>query len=575
MQIFFFFMRSRGINMNRYVAYFVGLSILSLSSMAKNASNIADTIIVNGNVYTADPTNRFAQAIAILDGDIIFVGATNEVLKLADDKTVVIDAKGKQVLPGFIDNHNHVFEAASEAGGNCELSPEATAKEQLPLLKLCKQEAEPNQWVIGWGHTIDFTLDENSKFTPLEVIDSVFTQQPVIIMEQTSHSMWVNSVALKLAGIDKYTSDPQGGKIMRDEDTGELLGILIDNAGDIVIEQAWNSLNNKFAKSYDGLLYGLHKSSQNGITTIGDGRLYWKRGWYEVWKAVESDEKLKVRVSLRPWIYPHIAKEEQLAFLRKVYNSDKQSLIIVDQVKMYSDGIIINGSAKLILPYKFTYFPDSPYGFNYIPQKQMGSWLTSLDKIGYGAHVHAIGDGAVRETLNAIEVARKAGSKQIYNMTHIEMVDKADINRFKTLEVDADYQIGSEYIGNSEHDWAIPFIGEKRSHNLMPLRQLYDSGANITLSSDWNVNPLSPLAGIANAIKLKDNGLPNLEAAIDAYTINASKALGLTHITGSIEVGKSADIVVLDRNILDKKASEITNAKVTHTILKGEVVYRQ
>lgn len=561
--------------MHRLLGYLIGFSMLSFSSVAKNASNIADTIIVNGNVYTANPAERYAQALAILDGDIIFVGATKEALKLADDKTDVIDAKGMQVLPGFIDNHNHVFEAASEAGGNCELSGKATPVEQLPLLKLCKEKAEPNQWVIGWGHTIDMTLDENSQLTPLDVMDSVFTQQPVIIMEQTSHSMWVNSVALALAGIDKDTPDPQGGKIMRDEDTGELLGILIDNAGDIVIEQAWNSINDKFAKSYDGLLNGLYESSQNGITTIGDGRLYWKRGWYEVWKAVESDDELKVRVSLRPWIYPHIAKKEQLAFLKKVQSSDKQSLLIVDQVKMYSDGILINGSAKLIKPYKFTYFPDSPYGFNYIPQKQMQAWLISLDKIGYGAHVHAIGDSAVRETLNAIEVARKAGSKQIYNMTHIEMVDKADIHRFKALDVDADYQIGSEYIGNEDHDWAIPFIGKNRSHNLMPLRKLYDTGANITLSSDWNVNPLSPLASIANAIKLKDNGLPTVEAAIDAYTINAAKALGLTQVTGSIEVGKSADIVILDRNILGKKAGKIVNAQVKHTILQGEVVYRQ
>lgn len=561
--------------MNRLLIGFLGFGIISFGVAAVSTSNIPDTVIVNGNVYTANPSERYAQAIAIHDGKIIFMGATRDVLELADDDTDVIDAKGRQVLPGFIDNHNHVFEAASEAGGSCELSPEATAVAQLPFLKLCKEDAEPNQWVIGWGHTIDLILVEDSELTPLEVIDSLFPHQPVIIMEQTSHSMWVNSVALELAGIDKDTPDPQGGRIMRDEDTGESLGILIDNAGDIVIEQAWNSLNNKFAKSYNGLLNGLHESTENGITTIGDGRLYWKRGWYDVWKAAESAGELNVRVSLRPWIYPHVAKKEQLAFLKKVHSSEKESLLIVDQVKMYSDGILINGSAKLIKPYHFTYFPDSPYGFNYIPQKQMESWLTSLNKIGYGAHIHAIGDGAVRETLNAIESARKAGINRKYNMTHLEMVDKADVNRFKALNVDADYQIGSDYIGNGDHDWAIPFVGKKRSHNLMPLRQLYDSGANVTLSSDWNVNPLSPLAGIANAIKLKKHGLPSVEAAINAYTINAAKALGLTQVTGSIEVGKSADIVILDRNILGKKARDIAIAQVTHTILQGEVVYER
>lgn len=560
--------------MTRFINCILGLSLYTLTSEVSALSQGVESIIINAQIYTATAKQPYAQALAIDNGKITFVGTTDEVLTLTGDATHVIDAKGKQVLPGFVDNHNHVFEAASEAGGSCELSPDATPVEQIPFLEICEEKAESNQWIIGWGHTIDKTLDEDSELTPLDVIDSVFPTRPVIIMEQTSHSMWVNSAALKMAGISKNTPDPQGGRIMHDE-TGELLGILVDNAGDIVIEQAWNSLSDKFNKSYDGLLNGLHASTEKGVTTIGDGRLYWKRGWYEVWKAVEADKELNVRVSLRPWIYPHIPMQQQMAFLKKVQNPNKDALLIVDQVKLYSDGILINGSAKLVKPYEFTYFPESPYGFNYIPQMQMQTWLTSLDKIGYGAHIHAIGDGAVRETLNAVEHARKAGSKRIYNMTHVEMVDKADVPRFKALKVDADFQIGSDFVGRNDHGWAIPFVGKARSYRLMPLRELYNSGANITLSSDWNVNPLSPLAGISNAIKLKKHGLPTIEAAIDAYTINAAKALGLEKVTGTLEVGKSADIVILDRVILGKRSQQIASATVTHTILQGEIVYEQ
>ncbi len=553
--------------------FYTGVLLAQGTPLAAAESAKADFILTNAQIYTANPDQPFAEAIAVKDGKIAAVGQSAIVADWVDEATEVIDLKGQQVLPGFIDNHNHIFEAASEAGGNCELSPEATPSEQTPYLRRCLENSTPDQWVIGWGHSIDLTLSDEEENTPLTIIDRIFPDRPVIIMEQTSHSMWVNSVALARAGINRTTPNPQGGKIMKDPETGELLGILIDNAGDQVMEQAWNSLQNQFSQSYDGLLNGLHEAAENGITTVGDGRLYWKRGWYEVWKAVQADGQLTARVSVRPWIYPHIKQAEQLDFLKRIQNGNKNSLLIVDQVKMYSDGIIVNGTAKTLAPYTFTYFPESPYGINYIPPQQMTSWLTALADIGYGAHIHAIGDGGVRDAMDAIETARKAGSQQHYAMTHIEMIDPADMNRFASLNIDADFQVGSDYLGNADHDWAVPLIGKQRAHQLIPLREVYDSGANVTLSSDWNVNPLSPLAGIANAVKLKDRGLPNVRAAVDAYTINAASALGLETVTGSIEVGKSADIVVLDRQIMDKSHQAIKNAKVVMTLLQGKEVF--
>lgn len=564
--------------MNTSIAIPFALLLLVLGLSHVNVAlafdaKIADRIFVNAKVYTANPAQPFSEAVAIKDQTILFVGSGNDAAEFMGDATETIDLKGKLLLPGFIDIHNHIFEAASEAGGNCELSAEATPSKQLPYLRYCLENSQPGEWVIGWGHTIELTMSDEEELTPLEIIDSIFKDRPVIIMEQTSHSMWVNSVALAQVGITVNTPDPQGGKIMKDPESGELMGILVDNAGDIVMAQAWNSLDNKFSQSYDGLLNGLHEAAQNGITTVGDGRLYWKRGWYDVWKAVQAGGELTARVSLRPWVYPHIKQSEQLKFLKDIYSSDKQQLLIVDQVKMYSDGIIVNGTAKILSPYSFTYFPESPYGINYIPPEQMVSWLKALDRIGYGAHIHAIGDGGVRESLDSIESVRKAGSKQHYNITHVEMVSAADISRFKSLNVDADFQVGADYLGKADHNWATPLIGKDRAHNLIPLREIYDTGANVTLSSDWNVNPISPLAGIANAVKLREKGLPDVRAAIDAYTINAAKALGLESVAGSIEVGKSADLVILDRNIIGQTPDIIKSAKVIQTVLQGETVY--
>ncbi|MDG9666615.1 amidohydrolase [Hahella sp. CR1] len=551
----------------------LALSLCAATTEAATSNDsAADLAFINAVVYTADAQKPMAQAVATRNGVILAVGDTAEIESLMDENTQVIDIKGRLLLPGFIDNHNHVFEAASSAGGDCELAPDLTPSEQLPYLRQCRETSQPDQWVIGWGHTIDATLDGEGP-TPLQVIDSVFPDRPVVIMEQTSHSMWVNSVALRLAGINADTPDPQGGRIMKDPETGELNGVIVDNAGDIVMEQAWNSLRNKFEVSYDGLLSGLAEAARYGVTTIGDGRLYWKRGWYDVWRAVAADGELTARVSLRPWIYPHVPQQEQLDFLSSIYNPDPNGLLIVNQVKMYSDGILVNGTAKTLQPYDFTYFPQSPYGLNYLPQAVMQDWLVKLDRLGYGAHIHAIGDGGVRESLNAIGAARQAGSQRRYNMTHLELVDASDMDRFKALQVDADFQVGSDYIGAADHSWAEPLIGKQRAHRLIPLGEVYASGANVTLSSDWNVNPINPMAAIANAVQLKERGLPNVRAALDAYTINAANALGLEAITGSIRVGKSADFVVLDRNILDAAPQFIRQAQVMMTWLRGEEVY--
>jgi predicted amidohydrolase YtcJ len=265
----------------------------------------------------------------------------------------------------------------------------------------------------------------------------------------------------------------------------------------------------------------------------------------------------------------------QLGYLKKIHASDSSQRLIVDQVKMYSDGIFINGTAKTLAPYLDTYIPDQPYGLNYIPPVDMEKWLAALDEIGYSAHIHAIGDGAIRESLNAIEKVRRHGSTKPYTLTHVELIDNDDIPRFAELNVTADFQVGSNYVANNDHQWANAFLGALRAHALMNLRAIFTSGANLTLSSDWNVHDINPLVGIANSIHMGSKGLPNVKAAIDAYSINAAKSLGISDITGSISVGKSADFVVLDRDITKVAVEDIPSAKFMMTMLQGEVVYSQ
>ncbi|AHA72937.1 amidohydrolase [Bacillus thuringiensis] len=538
-----------------------------------------NVVFKNGTIYTSNEKPDIVEAVAVKEGKITFVGSNKDVEEFINEDTKVVDLQGRFILPGFVDNHNHIFEAKSPAAGNCSVSPDASLQKQRSYLKACKKGVKDGEWISGTGFSLEELLkdmDEKSEHqTPLQVLDEFFPNNPVLIMERTSHSVWVNSKALELAGINRDTKDPQGGRIIRDSETGEPFGILYDTAGDIVMEKAWNSQPNLFEKNYEGLLDGLDEVAKNGITTVGDGRLYWKRGWLDVWNKVNDEKKLTSRVVLRPWVYPNLNEAEQMEYFKKIKRDDVSSRMLINQVKMYSDGISINSTAKTLEKYKFEWFTGTPYGLNYIPEEKMKWWLTELNKIGYGALIHTIGDGGVRESLNAIEAAKKEGANQPYTLTHVEMVEDSDIDRFAKLGISADFQVGHDFAEDPKQSWASTYFTNQQMKRIMPLGRIWKTGANVSLSSDWDVNELNPLVTISNALSIDEKGLSDVYAAIDAYTIKPAKALGLDNITGSIEVGKSADMVLLNEDITKMSADKIPNAKVLVTVLQGEVVYHK
>ncbi|MFJ1103564.1 amidohydrolase [Bacillus sp. RA(2023)] len=538
-----------------------------------------NVVFKNGTIYTSNGKQDIVEAVAVKEGKITFVGSNKDVEGYINEDTKVVDLQGHFILPGFVDNHNHIFEAKSPAAGNCSVSPDASLQEQRSYLNTCKKGVKDGEWISGTGFSLEELLkdmDEKSEQqTPLQVLDELFPNNPVLIMERTSHSVWVNSKALEVVGINKETKDPQGGRIIRDSETGEPFGILYDTAGDIVMEKAWNSQPNLFEKNYEGLLDGLDEVAKNGITTVGDGRLYWKRGWLDVWNKVNDEKKLTSRVVLRPWVYPNLNEAEQMEYFKKIKRDDVSSRMLINQVKMYSDGISINSTAKILEKYKFEWFKGTPYGLNYIPEEKMKWWLTELNKIGYGALIHTIGDGGVRESLNAIESAKKEGANQPYTLTHVEMVEDSDINRFAKLGISADFQVGHDFAEDPKQSWASAYFTNQQMERIMPLGRIWKTGANVSLSSDWDVNELNPLVTISNALSIDENGLSDVYAAIDAYTIKPAKALGLDNVTGSIEVGKSADMILLNEDITKMSADKIPDAKVLVTVLQGEVVYHK
>lgn len=556
-------------------ALLLNLMLSPVSAKANNYDELAeaDMVLINANIHTLEAQLPKAQALAVRDGYIVELGDSATIQQWIGDETEIIDAEGLTVLPGFIDTHNHVFEGASEAGGNCELDPSLTLSELSPILEDCAAEVtKPGDWVMGYGHQLNALLNEDIPETPREILDEIFPENPVVIMEESSHSMLVNSRALQLIGFDADTPHPQGGIIMKDEDTGELNGILFDNAGDMVFELAWNSQSDLFNKSYAGLQLGLQEVASNGITTVGDGRMYWQRGWFDVWRQAAKDEALTARVSVRPWIYPDLDADEQLAYLREIQSDDVEDLLVVNQVKMYIDGVMHFGTAKVARPYDWSWQTNVPTGLYYITPEDLQNWLPALDKIGYGAHIHAIGDLGISQAIDAIAKVRGKGSDQLYGLTHLEMVQRKDYVRFSRFGIDADFQAGAAFF--AQHDWAVPYVGKARAKKMLQMRGVYDAGANVTFSSDWTVNDMNPLVAIANSVRLrKKQGLPDIKAALKAATINGARALGLDDVTGSLKVGKAADFVILSKDITKLSAEHIQKTQIYTTVLMGDVVF--
>ena len=234
------------------------------------------TIYTNGSIYTVNPKQPWAEALVIKEGVIEFIGSTKDAKGYVTSNSEVINLNGKMVMPGFHDVHIHPLESGSD-NTHFSLDIEETNPENyISVIKKAARRHPNAEWLIGYGHDIHTLLEANRN--PLAILDDAVSDRPVIIMEQTSHSMWVNSKALELAGMNMNTPNPVGGVILKDEDN-QLMGILIDNAGNIAMELAMKPTPKKDENDYYGLTdFVLPELAKHGITSIADARTYWKRG---------------------------------------------------------------------------------------------------------------------------------------------------------------------------------------------------------------------------------------------------------------------------------------------------------
>lgn len=531
------------------------------------------TIVRNADVYTVDESRSRAEAFAYdTAGVIIAVGSEADLLtELGADRVEganVIDAGGRLILPGFQDAHVHVLEAGIN-GEVCFFPDGLTLDDYEALAVDCADEQADSDWVRAAGASL-FDLRDTTEL-PLEVLDRAVPDRPAVVLDNLGHAVWTNSLGLEAAGISADAPNPQGGVFHRTAD-GDLTGLLLEDAQQLVR----NAAAPDDATNHRGLLSALDELARNGITTISDAGGYWGQNHPATWQRAADAGELTVRAFNSLYVYPDLDIDAQLAEFELRLTNDTESLLQFDTAKVYVDGILDLGTAKLLEPYDVPIDANYPNGFDYFTADQLRTYVAELHAIGYRINFHAIGDAAVRDALDAIEAIEDspdAIAERRHRSTHTYLVDPADITRFADLGVTVDHQQSADAVVTDYHDFLAGFIGE-RAYDLIPTATLLTAGASMSLSSDWDAGPLPPLGTIERSLTREVNAVPDLDTAIALATADAAFALGHDDRTGSIEVGKQADWILLDQNIFEGAAESIDDAAVLLTVLAGIEVYR-
>ncbi len=526
------------------------------------------TVVVNANVYTVDANQGWAEAFAYDEaGVIIAVGAEADVRAVAGEGPTVIDAGDKMVLPGFQDAHVHVPEAGINAE-MCFFPRGLTLSDYEALATDCDGEQGESDWVRAAGASL-FDLRDTDE-SPLAVLDRAVPDRPAIVLDDLGHAVWTNTLGLEAAGIRPDDPDPQGGVFHRDA-SGHLSGLLLEDAQQLVR----NAAAPDDETNYRGLLLAMEELAANGVTTVSDAGGYWGQNHPAAWERALAEGTLTVRAANSLYVYPGLPIDEQLAELEARFSNDSGWLRF-DTAKVYVDGILDLGTASLLGPYDVPVDEHYPSGFNYFTPEQLSTYVNELHTIGYRISFHVIGDKAVRDALDVIEAiddnAQSIADRR-HRTTHTYLVHPDDLPRFAEIGVIADFQQSADAVATDYHEFLAEFVGDQ-AFDLIPTAQLIEANATVTLSSDWDAGPLPPLGTIERSLTRDANAVPDLETALAMHTIDAAYALGHHDTTGSIEVGKFADYVVLQHNLFDLDPADIDDTTILFTVVAGTPVHQ-
>jgi predicted amidohydrolase YtcJ len=536
----------------------------------------ADLVLTNGCVHPVAPGASDGEAVAIAGGRIVAFGSTAEIVELAGPATEVIDLEGGLVLPGFQDAHIHLAGSGLELL-QCDLNESTSPGEHLATIARYAAEHPDDEWIVGGGWSMD---DFGGPMPARHLLDEAVPGRAVALTTRDAHSLWASTRAFELAGIGAATPDPPGGVIEREPDgtpAGTVHELAIRLFEKVLPEPSQADRDEGFRRAQSIML-------RLGITACQEAN-----GWPAL---VETYRRAVERGELTLRLEGNLAWDperghEQLVELVERRAAARRGRMRMRGAKLFQDGVMENFTAGMLEPYLGAdAAPTDNAGLSLYPPDELDRIVTALDAEGFQVHVHALGERAVREALDALEAALRAnGSRDArHHLAHLQVVRPDDLPRFAGLGVVANVTPYWAVLSGYVADLTLPYVSEDAGRRMYPFASLHRAGARLAFGSDWSVSTPDPLLQLEVAVSrmlpeepdaepfLPDERL-DLRTAIAAATLGSAYVNGLDDVTGTIEPGKLADLVVLRDDILAPGGPSPSETDVALTLVEGEIAY--
>ena len=536
----------------------------------------ANLILINGKIESMEDMAPEASAVAVIGDRIAYVGNDRDALSLQGNETIVIDLKGKSALPGFIESHAHpIIYAETLLGVDCGGPNTTSLKMLLKSLESKAAQTPKGTWIKGWGW-------DDSKFEERRVpsrwdLDAISTDHPVVLARQCGHTVVANSLALQLSGIGKDTQDPpEGGHVVKDPATGEPTGILQERAQELLLQVPISREDYK-----RGFLLAQQEFAKKGVTTIHD--MTTQPLGIRIYQELLRDENLTVRIRMWPFAVTANQFEGMMDTLIQlgIESGFGSTMLNVQGSKFLLDGGIGGKTAAVSKP-----FEDDPDNMNnrgimyYSKDEPLAELVTRSLLAGLRVSLHAIGDRAIEQALNVIEIAqKKTGKTGMRNrIEHCTIPNAGQIDRIKDLKIAVGASTGFIYSIGAAHYYN---LGTERCNHVFPMKTFKEKRIVAAGNSDAPVCDLNPILGVYSIVTRNamsghnlgtDECLPVVDA-LRAYTINAAYLGFDEKLIGSLQAGKFADIVVLDRDPLTVDPLSLKDIQVVMTIMNGKIIY--
>jgi len=541
----------------------LGMGTMGLLVLNSCSTSSPELILHNANIYTSDPKQPKSQAIAISNGKIVAVGTDKDILYLSSSKTHKIDMGGKTITPGFIDAHSHPAYSGNAHLRNvdCDLR---SIKEIQDALKEASLKKPPGEWIFGFKY--DDTKTAEGRYITRYDLDLITAEHPIKIVHRGGHTAYVNSMALKLANIDRNTPTPEGGEIVRDED-GEPTGLLKENAVDLVNQLAPEEFTTQDRQ--EGVRIITEMMSKSGVTSVTDayGGQADLKAYHDAYNAGELSSRIYCMIG-----YYEI--DDMIA--QGIKTGDGDNWIRIGGMKLTCDGSISERTARLSEPYVGR--PDD-FGIIVMDEEELYSYAIKAHKANWQIGIHANGDVGIDKSLNVFERIQKEHPRQDprFRLEHCTVVNPELIQRIKNLNaIPCPFSTYVYFHGEKMVNY-----GQERLENMFAVRSFLDAGINVTQTSDYPPGPFEPMMAIQSSVTRTDmsgniwgaSQKISVEEAIKVGTINGAYASYEETIKGSLEMGKLADLVVLDKNPAQVDPNTIVDIKIQRTMVDGKWVY--